>query len=792
MRKRALTVDENLKSGWLRKRGKKLKGWHKRWFCLSRTGELRSCHDQDKKGSKLSLRIQLHRGHVSIDSDDACEFTIRRRDKTLNLQGETAEQVKGWVRAVQAIIDGSDLDIAVQNPNSGVKLEKKDVNMTATQLMAHSQKKRGPGTSDIDPTQLSATELQKYNRKHAELKRNESMFEEPIADRLAKQSWKPIKQETFLFPKLDDASTTRESASVVQHKRITSALEWAADLFSNVSDCAIYVDSQTKDIIEKVLPYGKAYKYINKIFDKQVEFATLGNKNRHHGTLQNAKGVLYIINPNSKQEAIRGGFETFCDVVVRDCRSIDDEVDKRIVILFTTPGKEKEIEKLSKCNHLRARLMQSPRVLHCNYVAIHSRVVTLTTPHQMEVLFSPSHEDHKRGCEQILEATVSLCASMNEYPHIRFGCMSPVCGKVAASFSDKLNEFIQKNATWEFHGMENLKNRATILFLDRTYDLKQPLMHDCTVEGFINDYMPPEQNRLEGKLQVRFDSNNEEWLKYRYESVWQALNILDNDDSPCNDSNARETKGALQRIINICKSECGSFENLIKISKFEQVISTGVSAEQRLPPSRKRKEELLQELNKICEELPSSSRQRLAALFLLENRQLAEKVYSIVNLESNRKLPIEKLCELPSPLLPEDPNVLLKNEVNVARHLLKSYKPLDLEYMDRYHSQILNIIGCLCDDVLDDGIFPYMQEIHDPNRVEKQNCNFSKYRINGKGNGQTKGGRLIVVVIGGICHNEARKIYELAEKSGRELLLVSSSSILKPVEFLNSARLLLT
>jgi syntaxin-binding protein 1 len=55
------------------------------------------------------------------------------------------------------------------------------------------------------------------------------------------------------------------------------------------------------------------------------------------------------------------------------------------------------------------------------------------------------------------------------------------------------------------------------------------------------------------------------------------------------------------------------------------------------------------------------------------------------------------------------------------------------------------------------------------------------------GSGASGGRRLIVFVIGGVTRSEMRAVHELSKRSGREVLL-GSTTVLKPAGFLSQLR----
>jgi syntaxin-binding protein 1 len=90
----------------------------------------------------------------------------------------------------------------------------------------------------------------------------------------------------------------------------------------------------------------------------------------------------------------------------------------------------------------------------------------------------------------LAEKLISICSTLNEYPHIRYAKESPTAQALAKTLDVKLNQFLKNEDFW-FHGDSNHtgRERATLIILDRKDDCLTPLMHDFTYQSIVHDLL---------------------------------------------------------------------------------------------------------------------------------------------------------------------------------------------------------------------------------------------------------------------------------------------------------------
>jgi len=123
--------------------------------------------------------------------------------------------------------------------------------------------------------------------------------------------------------------------------------------------------------------------------------------------------------------------------------------------------------------------------LNCDFLAFESRSFVFDRRSVLKDLYFPElGENRRRELDQTARQLVSLCLTMNEYPHIRYTGTSKICQDVAQKVEAGLNRLIAQLPDWEAN---KDRERGTLLIVDRSIDPIAPLMHEYTYQAMVND-----------------------------------------------------------------------------------------------------------------------------------------------------------------------------------------------------------------------------------------------------------------------------------------------------------------
>lgn len=279
--------------------------------------------------------------------------------------------------------------------------------------------------------------------------------------------------------------------------------------------------------------------------------------------------------------------------------------------------------------------------------------------------------------EQMVQKLVTVCATLNEYPHVRYPDENEMCKNLAFVFQQKMNEFVGANSSWWYNGdgLHPNSDRATLLFMDRKDDCLSPLMHEFTYEAMVNDLLPIEDDRItynsinagtakEGttdekttKMDALLNDNDEVWMELRGMHIADVIKVLSTRIRDIVDSNTgsalntaskgkngkalsvsqmqkalsalpeyREIMSKLSQHMQIAHQCMDAFtkQRLLDLSDLEQTLATGKTEDNTVP---KLKEILGEVVNEFRQQPNSVMRLRLLAIVIVSQRGLESQDY---------------------------------------------------------------------------------------------------------------------------------------------------------------------
>jgi len=309
--------------------------------------------------------------------------------------------------------------------------------------------------------------------------------------------------------------------------------------------------------------------------------------------------------------------------------------------------------------------------------------------------------------DRMIAKLVTVCATLNEYPHVRFPAKNKLCRNLANVFQQKMNEFVGANSEWWYNGdgLHPNTERSTILILDRKDDCLSPLIHEFTYEAMVNDLLPIDDDRItydsvnagtakEGseeattKMDALLNDNDEVWVELRGKHIADVIQVLstrireivDSSTGSALNNSAKGSGKALSinqmakalkalpeyrqimsklsqhmQIAHQCMNEFNK-QGLLDLSDLEQTLATGKTDEGRTP---KLKELLGQVVETFRGQSDSMMRLRLLLIVIISQRGLSsgsdlQKLLHEANLSERETAIMQNLEKVGCPLVQAD------------------------------------------------------------------------------------------------------------------------------------------
>jgi len=256
-------------------------------------------------------------------------------------------------------------------------------------------------------------------------------------------------------------------------------------------------------------------------------------------------------------------------------RLLDDFADKNkvlygraIFLYFLGPVPKNMINELKQCKQLIKRLKAMAEI-NVDFLIKEERAFVLDMNDPFASLYRGNSAELKAA-----EKLVTLCATLNEYPYIRYSQSSRTCNSLASIFKMKMDQFVGSNPSWWYHGSGNCpfhngeRDRSTVLLLDRSSDCLTPLMHDFTYQAMVNDLLKvygdkitykaesPDNPRKTEDKDVLLNDKDKLWVEMRGEHIAKVIEVL---------------SGRIQEVVNsstsnVARKDKGSNMSLAQLA----------------------------------------------------------------------------------------------------------------------------------------------------------------------------------------------------------------------------------
>ncbi|WEW57761.1 syntaxin binding protein 1 [Emydomyces testavorans] len=463
------------------------------------------------------------------------------------------------------------------------------------------------------------------------------------------------------------------------------------------------------------------------------------------------------------------------------------------------------------------------RIVNIDYFPRESHLVILRDPWSFPTLYHPACNNLVRShLEDLAQKIVSVCASLGEYPLIRYYRpkeptheASVLCSHLARFVQDELDAYAKFR---EDFPTPSARPRGVLYIVDRSMDLVAPLVHEFTYQAMAHDLLPiKEGEKVTYETTINAGQPNQEikemeisehdsiWVENRHLHMKDLLGklvddfnqfIAKNPQFADNNSSAnvntirdmlaglstfQEGKNSYTLHLNMAEECMRLFQerNLPEVASLEQSLATGLDEDYRKPKN------LADQLVRLLddERVQPHDRLRLIALYLLyrggllggDIRKLlahsqlppqdGEVIYNFDLLGARVEKPLNDTKQ------PNQPLFVRKQPVQVSE---------DDTSLSRFEPNLKLMLQEQIRGALDTAIFPSTRPHMDGENMSQDNVSQASLRSAKPTWARTRPSaaeprqRIIVFMAGGATYSEVRSCYELSHAHNKDIYLVTS------------------
>uniref|UniRef100_A0A8C4GKV8 Syntaxin binding protein 3 n=1 Tax=Dicentrarchus labrax TaxID=13489 RepID=A0A8C4GKV8_DICLA len=364
-----------------------------------------------------------------------------------------------------------------------------------------------------------------------------------------------------------------------------------------------------------------------------------------------------------------------------------------------------------------------------------AQVFTFDNPGAFQSIYSPNSQDKKKTLETLADQLVTLCATLDEYPGVRYKKDSNM--ENAKILAELVDTKLVRHYELDDNSKKKGKTQAQLLIVERGFDPVSPILHELTYQAMAYDLIDIQNDtyKYKGKdgseKQAVLNEEDMLWVRLRHKHIAEKTVHL------------QLAEDCMQHYSN----------NVEKLCKAEQDLAVGSDVE-----GVKVKDPMRTLLPVLLHPYSTHDKIRAVLLYIFSlsgtTDENLSKLIQHVKIEEEREY-ILNWKELGVPII-TSPSFFSRKPSRRDRSQEQTYN------LSRWTPVIKDVMEDAVENKLDTKEWPHQSECPAAWNGSGAVSARQKHKASAQDERRT-GSRLIIFVLGGICFSEMRSAYEVTQ-----------------------------